>query len=766
MSPPERAVARLDALLLPLFFLSGFSALLYQVVWQRLLAIISGVDVYSVMIIVAAFMLGIGCGNLAGGHLADRLPRRRLLLAFAAAELLIAGFALASKWLYYDLLYAAFPGLAASPVMQAAVLFLSLLLPTTLMGLTLPLLAKAVTRRTRDAARRIGALYALNTLGSAVGALVTAVVLVRQLGFERSLQVGAALNLCAALGALVLALRSTGRPESEAAGAAGEPEPAPTAAPPGGEQPSSLPLSAWLAIYALSGFIALGLEIVWFRLLGVILKSNAFTFGVLLCLYLVGVGAGTLIGMRFAPASRRPASRFFMLQAGITLYAGISVAALVRILGHPSLLTPVQAHLTRARAPVFPFALSDVSIEFTLLYALIAPLIVLPPTLLMGMSFPYLQRVSQTDLAALGRRVGWLQTANIAGATLGVVAVGALLLEHVGTPGALRTLIALGGLHLLLWWRLRAAQSARRTGYAVLAGAVALVMAAAPSSATLWPRLHGSRPGRTVHAEDATGVALIKLPGSGGSSTLFSNGIGQSSVPYGGIHTEIGLLSVALHPAPERVAIIGLGSGDTLFAAGGRPETRSLTSIEIIAPQLQTLRGLFVEWPYGGLHSILEDERIRYVFSDGRRVIMQGGERYDVIEADALQPVAAYSGNLYSEEYFTLLREHLEPGGLAVSWAPTPRTRRTFAKVFPHVAAFESILVGSESPIEFDREALLARMTRPEVRAYYARAELDPEVILRRLFEAYRAAPPTLDRANIRDTNSDLYPKDEFAVPE
>ena len=123
-----------------LFFLSGFSALLYQVVWQRMLAIFSGVDVYSVTIIVAAFMAGLGCGNLAGGHLADRIRAHWRIPAFAACELGIAAFALVSKWLYYDVFYLRFHDLSESPVLLAGVLFAGLLPPTFLMGMSLPLL--------------------------------------------------------------------------------------------------------------------------------------------------------------------------------------------------------------------------------------------------------------------------------------------------------------------------------------------------------------------------------------------------------------------------------------------------------------------------------------------------------------------------------------------------------------------------------------------------------------------------------------------------
>ena len=169
---PER---RAFAVLLAVFFLSGFAALLYQVIWQRLLAIFSGADVFSVTIVVAAFMGGLGCGNFAGGHLADRVSRAACLALFAAAELAIALFALASKAFYYDLLYAKLGGSALPMPLLALVLFLAVVWPTFFMGVSLPLLARGITPSLDAAARVVGSLYGWNTLGAAAGALATPV---------------------------------------------------------------------------------------------------------------------------------------------------------------------------------------------------------------------------------------------------------------------------------------------------------------------------------------------------------------------------------------------------------------------------------------------------------------------------------------------------------------------------------------------------------------------------------------------------------------
>jgi spermidine synthase len=307
------------------FFLSGFAALLYQVIWQRLLVLFSGADVYSVTIIVSAFMGGLGLGSLAGGRLADRLGAARCLWAFVGAEVLIGTFGLLSKAIYYDQLAVRLPQWGAEPATAAVVLVASLLVPTFLMGMSLPLLARAMTGSLRAAAVIAGSLYGWNTMGAAVGAFASTWLLVPRLGFERSLLVGASVNFVCAVGATAIAALSRGRPGTMD-------RTADAAASPRGDDrtpfvvPSSLPFWTWALLYALTGFIALGLEIAWFRLLGVILKSTAFTFGTLLTVYLGGLGLGGAVGARLVDRSRRPGATFLWLQYGVTLYAALSLA--------------------------------------------------------------------------------------------------------------------------------------------------------------------------------------------------------------------------------------------------------------------------------------------------------------------------------------------------------------------------------------------------------------------------------------------------------
>lgn len=757
--------------LLPLFFLSGCAALIYQLIWQRVLTFFTGADLYSVTLIVAAFMAGLGFGSLAGGALADRLSLRGRFVAFALAELGVAAFALVSLPLYYGVLYVRLGELDLPAWLVGLVLFLTLLVPTFLMGLSLPLLAGTIGPTGKRPEDWLGQLYGLNTLGAALGALVSVWWLIRAGGFAGGVHAAAALNVICGGVALGLAHRLKG-----ARALPPEPEPADAATPPAAE----LGFATWTVLFALSGFVALSLEIVWFRLLGTILKSNAFTFATLLAVYLLGVGGGALIGRRLARRSAQPATVFLVLQALIPAYAALAVAALVHGLAMGAAPVLLQGYVSQYEMLDLPRTLAGLAdwlagrpvdgeslrllVLFAQLYVLVPLFLFGPPTLLMGVAFPFLQKATQTDPRLIGRRVGLLQAANILGCTVGAGLTGLLLLGLLGSATTLRLMVVLGGCFLLLWWRARAS---RRPAALALAAVLAALWAS-PPELELWAALHGARPQQVLLGEDGSGLSLLKDSVEGGRqlTAVYAGGIGQSFLPYGGEHTLLGALPVLLHPAPRAVAIIGLGSGDTAYGAAARSETRVVHCIEIVVPQLETLRRLDRTHVYPGLHLLLQDPRVHHVAGDGRAFLLHSAERLDVIEADALRPTSAFGGSLYSLEYFQLLRARLNPGGYAVSWGPTARIRQTFREAFPYVLLLNKVLVGSDQPIALDRDVLYARLREPFTHEHFERAQID----MPRLLDEFLREPPAIFGAKGRsagpsDPNTDLFPRDEYLVP-
>ena len=767
------------AFVLLLFFASGFSAILYQTIWQRMLGFFSGVDVYSVTITIAAFMAGLGCGNLAGGHLADRLSAGKCLLGFGIAEAVTALFALSSKWFYYDFLYGRCPSLAGSRLLLPMILFASLLVPTFCMGVTLPMLARTCTRKINAASATVGALYGVNTLGAAAGAFVTGWILFRHFGSPEILRIGAALNGLCAVAAIFLWRLGSG---SETVNQASERLDT--------ERPAAVvlfPIPVWMMIYALSGFGALSLEVVWFRILGVIQKSTSLTFATLLGFYLSGLGIGAIFGLPLARRARRPGSLFLALQSAVIVYAGGALLLFLGQVDHAKLLQPIWDHLgsydpadveallsavpdwisgTRSIADLWTAVDVPVLVFFVLPFCLIVP-----STFLMGVSFPILQRLIQDNAAFLGRRVGWLQTMNIVGCMFGAIVTGWLLLRWFGAAGTLRIVTVLSAFFLvLLAWKAAKSQVVRVVGVIAAISFGASIAVALPNSNVLWAKLHGSAPEAVIVKESSSGLSVAKTaPSAAGVNTvwIFNNGLGQSWFPYGREHTQIGILASLLHPNPEEIAVIGLGSGDTLYASAGSPRTRRLTCIEILQSNYALLREVAPLLNYAPLSSLLQDARIQWLFNDGRAYIQRSHKRFDIIEADALRPHTAYSGNLYSVEYFRTAKAHLKPGGFAITWAPTDRVLSSFISVFEHGIVVGDVAIGSDAPINVDTGEISRRLSDPYTSEHYRRISPDVRFLLADLFDGrFARFSPELDHLPTRDVNSDLFPRDEYNVPE
>jgi hypothetical protein len=366
-----------------------------------------------------------------------------------------------------------------------------------------------------------------------------------------------------------------------------------------------------------------------------------------------------------------------------------------------------------------------------------------------------LQRAVQDDVRTSGRKAGFLQAANIAGCTAGSLAVGLLLLQWLGTAGALTALMVLGLVFAAVGARLYGARSV----FLALAGLLAAVAIGLPNQRALWLRLHGTDDARSLVEEDATSVCAI-LP-QASRWAVFVNGRTHSWLPFGGVHTQIGAAASVVHPAPRDIAIIGLGSGDTAWAAGCRAETRALTVFEIAGPQPALLSRLDRAQDVPRLGSFLRDPRLAVRVADGRTALTLSGAKYDIVEADALRPEAGYAGNLYSIEFFQAVARRLKPGGLMCTWSPTHRVYASFTTAFPYVLGNEQrdVLIGSKEPIAVDVEGWRARLYSPPVLAYLGEANAGNAMTL---LEQLR--PLNLKRRprRPREVNRDLFPRDEF----
>jgi hypothetical protein len=728
------------------FFASGTAALVYQVVWQRVLALHTGVGVESIALIVAAFMAGLGLGNHLGGILSVRLSPPAALMAFAALELAIALFGGFSVPLYYDLLYVRAGALYAAPWAAGLLQFAALVPPTLLMGMSLPFLVRGTVEDAASAGRTIGLLYGINMLGAAAGALLAPWVLIRLFGMPGAVLGAAGANAVAAALAF-------GVSRARAAPAGDERPPKPAGLPQGSEPAGQHPLALWLGLYAASGFCALSLEILWFRLLDVATHATAFTFGTLLATYLLGSAAGCLVGAVRAPRLVRPLRAFLCYQCLLAAWAGLFLAAFVSL---PS-ATPGIAWLYEYWSSGTIFQLGDAWQPGRLLgLYLVLPFTVFGlPTFLMGLSFPALQRAVQDDPATCGRKVGLLQAANILGCVAGSLAVGLAGLTWLGTSGSLRVVILIGtGFSLVGLF-----VYGRRSPFPALAALLVVAAVVVPSGDRLWKRLHGADGRSLLLAEDATSVSAIVPAAEGWYVTV--NGKRHSRIPFGGIHTRLGAVPAIVHAAPRDVAIVGLGSGDTAWAAACRSQTQRLTVFEIAGRQRALLSRMTMHASAADLRTLLEDPRLTVQVADGRHAIARGQKRYDLIEADALWPNAAYSGNLYSVEFFRECASKLRPGGLMCTWTPTRRVVASFRAAFPHVLAprDRSLLIGSPDPIAVDPAAWQERVLDPHVVRYLGEQKAGET---RRFLERLSLATGSEEDV---EPDLDLYPRDEFLTP-
>ncbi|WP_137126789.1 fused MFS/spermidine synthase [Roseomonas sp. HF4] len=729
------------------FFATGFAALLCQIVWQRMLGIFAGSDTISAALVVGAFLAGLGLGSIIGAKIADRLTAAQALVGFALAEVGVGIFALASKAFLYDWLATDLAGVVDAAPAIFALCFAGLVLPTTLMGASLPLLARAVATDRDRIAERIGTLYGLNTLGAGIGALLGGWVLVGHMGFVGALWLAAGLEFAAAALTLTLlpALRAAPPPPAAEARAADD------------GRYGGLPL--WCLLVFLSGYVIVALEIVWVRMLGQVGQYHAYLFPTVLGIFLLADGLGMAVAARMVRRIEDPRPAFFITQSAGFVLATTLLLALWYALPHWPLhdLLAVDHNRMHGERLATMLALTAV--------------VVAPPSFLIGMTFPFVQRAVQRDLSSVGARVGWVQLANIAGNAAGSILTGLVTFHLLGTPGTLRLLAVLSLLLVLFWlWRAGggaglAAGLRRRPVEAALAGGCAALALVIPGNAAFWTRLHAERPGQiAAWAEDRSGVAYFRdgnAADTRADGPFFIQGFSQGRIPFLPIHQFLGAVGPLIHPDPREVLVIGVGSGGTPWAAGVRPESR-VRAIELVGPVLTALEEVGRRHPGSPMARMFEDPRWQLEYGDGRRTLAKEDRLYDIIEADAILPQSSHSGLLYSAEFLARVRERLAPGGMYIQWAPSGRVVETFVAAFPHVLLLMpgEVLVGSNDPIPFDPEGLARAFAAAPTVAHLRAGNPDYEN-----WPGFFARPalmwtPETERGPA--TLTDVFPRDEF----
>lgn len=681
--------------LLLALFLSGIAGLTYQVLWLRLLSLVFGVTAYAASTVLASFMAGLAIGSFLAGRVA--LRARRPLLWFGCAELLIGLSALATPTALDAIgqVYGAAAGsvgdaLALTTALRFVCALAVLIVPTTLMGATLPLVVASPLVRRDSIASRIGALYGTNTAGAICGAILTGFYLIGAIGIRATFTWAAALNATAGIVAFLLSRRY----ETGAADIADAVAPVPATATASAPLP---PVRLMLIVFGLSGFASLALEVIWFRILVLFLPATTYAFTTMLATVLLGLAGGGWIASRLLRRDRDWMAWLTVIQIATGL---LIVASLV-------LLSATYAR--------------GWGTDGTLQASLVA---ILPATLLMGVSFPIGLRiaagVANHGSREVAHRLGTLYSVNVLGAILGSTLAGFLLLPRLGSRVSL---IVCAALYLAAGLLLVPANRNKRNALAISVAGVALFAFAAarlpdPFRTTL-ARRHGKIERLLWHDEGIQTTVAVHAAGIGGH-TLYLDGLHQANdtAEMLRVHRQIGHLAVMLHPAPKDVLVIGLGGGVTAGAASQHPV--KLDIVELSDGVRQAAR-FFAHVNYDVLHQ----PNVHLRVDDGRSVLARRRNSYDVITADIIQPIHAGAGHLYSVEYFRLAREALRDDGVMLQWVGLrSRTQyelivRTFLTAFPNATLWAdgTLLVGTKKPLVLHRAAFDHQMADPRTRA-------------------------------------------------
>ena len=695
------------------FLFSGLAGLVHEIAWTRLLGASGVSSVFAVSGIVAVFMGGLALGSLLAGPRVDRVrDGRRLLAAYGVLELAVAGLCVAvpaMPFVLRPLARALYRSLGEHFILyNLAALFpagLLLLIPVACMGATLPVLSRFYAMHRGNLGTRLGRLYGLNTLGAACGALLCGFFLINRLGVRGTVFLASSINGTIGLVCVAFSLRLP-RLSLPGEGHAWTPS-SPVREPVLGNVSQRLPA---LTLFAVSGFCGMAVEVIWTRLLAVLIGPTPYSFTIISTCFILGLAAGSLVFGRVADWRGRSAAWLFCTQ----------VAAAILVLGISGLLGNSQfffAKLIQRRHGSFgALAATETGVLF---------LLMLGPAACFGAAFPLVAKIVTPTGLQLGRSVGRAYALNAAAAVVGALVAGFVFLPLFGQAGSLQLTAALqlsaagaiavwfsrgqrtGGRRwlagaglafaglalspLLLRWDPRLLAVGRYQRF----GDLAPVLRQTPWAAALFRgpdllRAHQRNMELLFSGEDATGAVAVTRttdPLGGSETVLLCSGKPDAST-RGDLGTQVlcAHFPLVFHPHPDRVMVLGLGSGIT----GGETLHYPLKSLDVVEISRCVVQAgkLFSDRNNG----VLTDARTRILVQDGRVHLEMTDRMYDVVISEPSNPWMAGMAGLFTHEFFRAVRARLRPGGIfaqwlhsyQMDWATFALVGRTFRAVFPH----------------------------------------------------------------------------------
>jgi spermidine synthase len=699
-------MSRYLPLLLVLFAGSGCSALIYEIVWYQLLQLVIGSSAISLGVLLATFMGGLCAGSLA-------LPRLKWaqgqhpLRVYAKIEFGIAlcGVLALFGMPLLDGVYTAAVGHGMPAILlRALVCALCLMPPTFLMGASLPAAARWI-ETTPEGISWMGFLYGSNTAGAVFGCLLAGFYLLREFDMGTATYVAAAINIAVGLGGLWIAGRAPGTAVASKSGARGY-------------------WPVYLTI-ALSGACALGAEVIWTRLLGLMLGATVYTFSIILAVFLIGIGLGSSAGSAMA--------RGLKSTSGARLAFGVCQLLLIAA-------TAWTAFMVSESLPYWPVnPLLSTSPWYTFQIDMARCLwAILPAAVLWGASFPLALAAAASKDEDPAHLVGGIYAANTAGAIVGALTFSLILVPAIGTHGCERLLIALAALSgaVVLLPLVGSSRSLKGavglTAALVVAAILANQVTGVPGTLIAYGRrimTSMSRSEILYAGEGINSSIAISRWDDGAVQFHVSGKVEASSEPYDmRLQRMLGHMPALFHPNPKSVLIVGFGAGVTAGTFVVHPGIERIVICEMEPLIPPTATQYFSHENYNVMH----DPRVQIVYDDARHFILTTREKFDIITSDPIHPWVKGSATLYSKEYFDLVKEHLNPGGIVTQWVPLyesdlPTVKSEFATFFDafpngtiwgneNGGGYDTVVLGTVEPARINVDALDERMQRPDHR--------------------------------------------------
>jgi spermidine synthase len=692
-------------LLLVLFAVSGVAALIYEIVWLQLLQLVIGSSAVSLAVLLGTWMGGMCLGSLLFARFVT--PARSALKVYATLEagtavfgiLVLFALPLVEK-LYIAGVSHGLPGM----ILRGLACVICLLPPTLLMGATLPAISRWVAASS-DAAAWWGYLYGANIAGGVVGCFAAGFYLLRVFDMTVASFIAAGLNVAVA-GVAMLLDRGAAPVDAVA-----EPDVAP--------MPVTGVRSVYFAI-AVSGFCALGAEVVWTRILSLMLGPTVYTFSIILGVFLVGLGLGSWGGSRVAQLKGTP--RAWLGLSQLLLCVGVAWSAYMLA----DYLPYWQGNVNSNAGPWKDFQ-SDI------LRTLIA---VLPAAVLWGASFPLALASVATLDEDPARLVGGIYGANTIGAIFGSILFSLWFIPSFGTLGSQQLLIAFSAVAGVVLLEGAVEKSMLKlAGAVVAAGLIAWMIPPIPWMLIGFGRRLPITTGKWDLLHEAEGMNSSAAWSRWEGGTIYfhvSGKVEASTEPQDmSLQRMLGHLPALLNANPKSVLIVGFGAGVTAGTFVVHPEVQHISICEIepvIPPQSDKYFGK-------ENYHVLHDPRTTITYDDARHYVLTSPDKYDIITSDPIHPWVKGMASLYTTEYFDLCKRHLNPGGFVTQWVPLYETSieaarteiATFFEAFPNGTiwgnvntdgtGYDLVLMGQAEPLKIDPDAIQKRLDRPDYAA-------------------------------------------------